>query len=166
MMQGQDSPSGAPRRRSTQRPNPASTGRRLKRNVRVDGRRTTIVLEAYVWDSIDSMLLREAVSLDEFCNRVEDTRRNSSMASSARLVVLIYFRLLGQINSPPFVDADLDRLQQEGRLRAPAPADPPIPLLPLALRPLRKTKRMLHSLVRIRNLATGRGDIGDAIRRH
>lgn len=115
-------------------PNPASTGRRLKRNVRIGERRTTIVLEAYVWDSIDSMLLREAVSLDEFCNRVEDTRRNSSMASSARLVVLIYFRLLGQINSPPFVDADLDRLQQEGRLRAPAPADPPIPLLPLALR--------------------------------
>ena len=59
MMQGQDSPSRAPRRRSTQRPNPASTGRRLKRNVRVGGRRTTIVLEAYVWDSIDSMLDRE-----------------------------------------------------------------------------------------------------------
>ena len=57
MMQGQDSPSHAPRRRATQRPNPASTGRRLKRNVRVGGRRTTIVLEAYVWDSIDSMLV-------------------------------------------------------------------------------------------------------------
>ena len=62
-------------------PNPASTGRRLKRNVRIGDRRTTIVLEAYVWDSIDSMLLREAVSLDDFCNRVEDTRRQSSMAS-------------------------------------------------------------------------------------
>ena len=115
-------------------PNPASTGRRLKRNVRIGTRRTTIVLEAYVWDSIDSMLQREAVSLDEFCNRVEDTRLNSSMASSARLVVLIYFRLLGQIKSPPFVDAELGRLQMEGLLRAPAPADPPIPLLPLALR--------------------------------
>ena len=115
-------------------PNTASTGRRLKRNVRIGDRRTTIVLEAYVWNSIDSMLQRKAVSLDEFCNRVEDTRRQSNMASSARLVVLIYFRLLGQINSPPFVDDDLDRLQQEGRLRAPAPADPLIPLLPLALR--------------------------------
>ena len=68
------------------------------------------------------------------CNRVEDTRQRSSMASSARLVVLIYFRLLGQINSPPFVDAELGRLQMEGRLQAPAPADPPIPLLPMALR--------------------------------
>ena len=61
MMQGQDSQSRTPRRRSTQRPNPASIRRRLKRNVRVGGRRTTIVLEAYVWDSIDFMLDREGV---------------------------------------------------------------------------------------------------------
>ena len=64
--------SSAPRREP--QPNPASTGRRLKRNVRIGDRHTTIVLEAYVWDSIDSMLRREAVSLDEFCNRVETTR--------------------------------------------------------------------------------------------
>ncbi|MEC7587456.1 MAG: ribbon-helix-helix domain-containing protein, partial [Pseudomonadota bacterium] len=64
MMQGQDSPSRAPRRRSTQRPNPASNGRRLKHNVRVGGRRTSLVLEAYVWDSIDSVLDRDGVLLD------------------------------------------------------------------------------------------------------
>ena len=63
------------------RPNPASTGRRLKRNVRIGDRRTTIVLEAYVWESIDSMLHREGVSIDEFCNRVEATRLQSSIAS-------------------------------------------------------------------------------------
>jgi len=132
MMHGRDTSLTAARRGP--QPNQASTGRRLKRNVRIGDRRTTIVLEAYVWDSIDSMLQREAVSLDEFCNRVEDTRRKSSMASSARLVVLIYFRLLGQINSPLFVDAELGRLHREGLLRAPAPANPPIPMLPLALR--------------------------------
>ena len=94
MMQGQDSTSRAPRRRSTQRPNPASTGRHPKRNVRVGGRRTTIVLEAYVWDSIDSMLDRKGVSLDTFCADVDDTRLHCGMVSSARLVVLTYFRLL------------------------------------------------------------------------
>ena len=134
MMQGQDSPSRAPRRRSTQRPNPASTGRRLKRNVRVGGRRTTIVLEAYVWDSIDSMLDREGTSLDRFCAEVDIVRQHSSMASSARLVVLAYFRLLNEINSPPFVDPDLQRLDRDGILRAPAAAGPPAQLLPLALR--------------------------------
>ena len=164
MMHGHETSLTAARRGA--QPNPASTGRRLKRNVRIGDRRTTIVLEAYVWDSIDSMLLREAVALDDFCNRVEDTRRNSSMASSARLVVLIYFRLLGQINSPPFVDDDLDQLQQEGRLRAPGPADPPtrrFRYYRLRSGALRKTKRMLHSLVRIRDLATGVGDVGNTV---
>ena len=134
MMQGQDSPSRAPRRRSTQRPAPASTGRRLKRNLCVGGRRTTIVLEAYVWDSIDSMLDREGTRLDRFCAEVDIVRQHSSMASSARLVVLAYFRLLNEINSPPFVDPDLQRLDRDGILRAPAAAGPPAQLLPLALR--------------------------------
>ena len=131
MMQGQDSPSRAPRRRSTQRPNPASTGRCLKRDVHVGGRRPTIVLEAYVWDS---MLDRKAVSLDTFCAVVDDTRHHSSTATSARLFVLTYFRLLEQINSPPFVDPELQQLDREAALRAPAAARPPVPLLQLALR--------------------------------
>ena len=134
MMQGQDSPRRARPRRSTQRPNPASTGRRLKRNVRVGGRRTTIVLEAYVWDSIDSMLEREDLTLDSFCGEVDTLRQHSSMASSARLVVLAYFRLLDQINRPPFVDPDLQRPGPDGLLRAPVQAGPPVPLLQLALR--------------------------------
>ena len=82
--------------------------------MRVDGRRTTIVLEARVWDSIDSMLDREEVSLDTFCADVDDARLHPSMASSARLVVLAYLRLLEQINSPPFVDPELQRLGREG----------------------------------------------------
>ena len=132
MMHGPETFLPTPRRMP--QPNPASTGRRLKRNVRIGDRRTTIVLEAYVWDSIDSMLLREAVSLDDFCNRVEDIRKKSSMASSARLVVLIYFPPSRPDQQPPFVDDVLERLRQEDRLRAPAPADPPIPLLPFALK--------------------------------
>ena len=123
-----------PGRRGEPRPNPASTGRRLKRNVRVGGRRTTIVLEAYVWDSIDSMLDKEAVSLDEFCAHVDRARRNSSMASSTRLVVLAYFRLLEQVNSPPFVDPETRHLQSEGLLRAPHASGLPVPMLQLAIR--------------------------------
>ena len=80
------------------------------------------------------MLDREGVSLDTFCDDVDGTRLDSSMASSARLVVLAYFRPLGQINSPPFVDPELQRSGREGALRAPAAARPPVPLLQLALR--------------------------------
>ena len=65
MMHGPDTPRHMSRR--TPRPNPASTGRRLKRNARIGDRQTTIVLKVYVKDPIDSMLDREGVSLDEFC---------------------------------------------------------------------------------------------------
>ena len=126
--------SASARLRAEPRPNPASTGRRLKRNVRVATHRTTIVLEAYVWDCIDSMLEREGASLDEFCERVNQVRNQSSMASAARLVVLTYYRLLEQINLPPFVDGDLERLHRAGMLHAPLPASPPVPLLSLAIR--------------------------------
>ena len=87
-----------------------------------------------MWDSIDSMLDREGTTLDRLCAEVDMVRQHSSMASSARLVVLAYFRLLNEINSPPFVDPDLQQLDRDGMLRAPAAAGPPTPLLPLALR--------------------------------
>ncbi|MDA9930998.1 ribbon-helix-helix domain-containing protein [Alphaproteobacteria bacterium] len=124
-----------PRRRHREAQlNPASTGRRLKRNVRVGERRTTIVLEAYVWDCIDNMLQRENVSLDHFCNYIDSVRIDSSMASSARLVVLAYFRLIEQLNNPPFVDEDIELLRRQGQLRSPEPSTAPLPLLQLAIR--------------------------------
>ena len=80
------------------------------------------------------MLDREGVSPETFCANVDDARRHSSMASSARLVVLSYFRLLEQINSPPSIDLELQHLGREGALRTPVAARPPVPLLRLALR--------------------------------
>ena len=96
------------------RPNPASAGRRLKRNVRIGNRRTTILLRAYVWDCLYSMLLRRNVTLDACCNMVETACRHSNMASSARLVVLAYFQVLEQLNTPPFVNSEIVR-KQRGR---------------------------------------------------
>ena len=119
---------------STPRPNPASTGRRMKQNVLVGDRQTTIVMEAYVWDCIDSMLHREDVTLDAFCNMIEGIRRSSSMASSARLIVLAYFRLLGHINTPPFVDPDIVSKQQSGTLESPPSPTGPLPVRQLAIR--------------------------------
>jgi len=58
----------------------------------------------------------------------------SETASSARLVVLAYFRLREQINSSPFVDPELQRIDREGTLPAPAAISPSVPLLQLALR--------------------------------
>ena len=116
------------------RPNPASAWRRLKRNVRVGNRQTTIVLEAYVWDCIDSMLSRENVTLDAFYIMVEIARRHSSMASSARLFVLAYFRLLEQLKTPPFVYSEIVSKQRGGMLQSPPTIAAAVPVLQLALR--------------------------------
>jgi hypothetical protein len=80
------------------------------------------------------MLQRENVTLDAFCNMIEGVRRSSSMASSARLIVLAYFRLLQQINTPPFVDPDIVNKQQSGTLESPPPPTGPLPVLQLAIR--------------------------------
>jgi hypothetical protein len=56
------------------------------------------------------------------------------MASSARLVVLAYFRLIEQLNNPPFVDEDIELLRRQGQLRSPEPSTAPLPLLQLAIR--------------------------------
>ena len=83
---------------------------------------------------MDSMLLRGDVTLDAFCNMFETARRHSSKASPARLVVLAYFRLLEQLDTPPFVDFEIVRKQRGGMLQ-PAPAIvAPAPVLRLALR--------------------------------
>ena len=74
------------------------------------------------------------MSLDTFCTDVYDPHFHPSMASSARLVILSYFRLPEQINSSPFVDLELQKLRRKGVLRAPIAAKPPVPLLQLALR--------------------------------
>ena len=154
MMHGPDTPRRMSRR--TPRPNPASTGRRLKRNVRIGDRRTTIVLEAYVWDSIDSMLDREGVSLDEFCGQVEATRLQSSMASSARLVVLTYFRLLEQTTVRPSSTRSWGACSERagcGHRRQPTRR---FRCCSWPSGALRKTKRVSNSLSGVRDLPPGR----------
>ena len=103
------------------------------------------------------MMDRERVSLDPFCADVNDARLHSSMASSVRLVFLAYFSLLEQIESPPFVDSELQRIKREGTLRAPVAISPSVPLSQLALRrsgALRKTKRVFNSLAGVWDGAT------------
>jgi predicted DNA-binding ribbon-helix-helix protein len=104
---------------------------RLKRNVRFNGRRTTIVLEPYVWDCIDAILERENLSLDDFCEAVNSARVYSSQASAARMVVLAYFRILDGLRQPPFY-APTDT--GGGAMHEPGNITDSFSVLPLAIR--------------------------------
>ena len=68
--------------------------KRQKRNVRLAHLRTTIVLEPYIWECISDIMQRETISLDAFCQEIDKRRQFSSLASSLRIVTLLYFRLL------------------------------------------------------------------------
>jgi predicted DNA-binding ribbon-helix-helix protein len=110
---------------------------RQKRNIRLSGKRTTMVLEPYVWQSVDNILEREDIDLDEFCRRVDEARINSSLASATRMIVLTYFKLSDQLNNPPFWnpnDQPSGHNTPPAHFSSPAPAAIKFSALPLAIR--------------------------------
>ncbi len=123
---------GRERRQRIPKSSPHSTEpTRLKRNVRFSGRRTTIVLEPYVWDSIDAILVREDIGLDEFCETVNKARVHSSLASASRIVVLAYFRILDGLHFPPF---SMPQDELADQLKEPNKGFGAFSVLPLAIR--------------------------------
>jgi len=70
---------------------------RSRRNVFIGDRRTSVSLEILVWESLVDVCRREEISLDEICTEVEDRRVSSSMSSSLRMFLLIYYRFLVEV---------------------------------------------------------------------
>ncbi len=67
-------------------------GRRLRRNVTIGDRRTSVSLEDHVWAGLLEVCRREAVGIDRLCSMVDSHRARSSMSSSLRVFLLLYFR--------------------------------------------------------------------------
>ncbi len=96
-----------------------------------------MVLEPYVWQSVDNILEREGVDLDEFCKSVDEARIGSSLASATRMIVLTYFRLSDQLNNPPFWNPEEQVTPAKtppAHFSSPAPAAMKVSVLPLAIR--------------------------------
>lgn len=66
----------------------------VSRNVTVDGRRTSIRLEPYMWDALSHIQEREAVSVHRLCTWI-DARKPShgSLTAAIRVFLLAYYRL-------------------------------------------------------------------------
>ena len=62
------------------------------RNVRVQGRRTSVRLEPEFWAGLNQLLAQEKVSLDQFCDYVERRKGRASFSSTMRAQILEYFR--------------------------------------------------------------------------
>ena len=62
------------------------------RNVRVQGRRTSVRLEPEFWAGLNELLEEEKVSLDQFCDFVQRRKGQASFSSTMRAQILEYFR--------------------------------------------------------------------------
>ncbi|MFP6742907.1 MAG: ribbon-helix-helix domain-containing protein [Alphaproteobacteria bacterium] len=64
----------------------------INRNVTVAGRRTSIRLEAAMWDALSEIAEREERAINAICTRVDKRRKESTLTSGLRVYILNYFR--------------------------------------------------------------------------
>ncbi len=64
----------------------------ILRNVRVDGRRTSVRLEREMWDALQEICAREDWTVDEICGQVAGTNGEKGLTSGLRVFIVSYFR--------------------------------------------------------------------------
>jgi predicted DNA-binding ribbon-helix-helix protein len=67
---------------------------RIRKNVTIGHRRTSVSLEAQVWNGLSDICKRESIGMDGLCTMVAERRQESSMSSALRVFLLTYFRLV------------------------------------------------------------------------
>lgn len=72
------------------------TGGAVRKNISIDDRRTTIVLEQPVWDGLLDICRWEGQSLDALCETIVRQRGNASMSSMLRTTLLEYYRVMAE----------------------------------------------------------------------
>ena len=69
-----------------------SGSRLVSRNVMGDARRTSMRLEPELWDALEELCHREAVSIGEMVKRIEERGHPGGRTSAVRVFILTYFR--------------------------------------------------------------------------
>jgi predicted DNA-binding ribbon-helix-helix protein len=64
----------------------------LSRNVTVAGHRTSVRLEAEMWDALSDICRREGMSAHEICTAIDARRSASTLTAALRVFVMDYFR--------------------------------------------------------------------------
>jgi predicted DNA-binding ribbon-helix-helix protein len=113
-----------------------------KQNITIAGRRTSLVMDVYFWDCLQTLLWHEKISLNDFCMKVDRCRRHSSLTSARKLAILIYYRSLASftVGADGIFATDItditdktDITDMTQQLHAPDAAPAPVRLLPLVL---------------------------------
>lgn len=62
------------------------------RNVKVSGRRTSLRMEPYIWDSLKEICERERLSLNDICTQIDGRRGEANLTASIRVFIVSYYR--------------------------------------------------------------------------
>lgn len=77
------------------------------RNLKINGRRTSVRMEQSYWEALDDVAKRRGLSMRELATEVDLTRGKGTLTDALRLTALAYFCGL------------VDQLDRYGMLRAP-----------------------------------------------
>lgn len=76
------------------------------RNIRVNGRRTSLRMEQGIWDAVDDVARRRCLSVTELVSEIDRQRGDAGLTAELRVYVLGYYRKV------------IDRLDSYGMTRA------------------------------------------------
>ena len=83
----------------------------LNRNVWVGRRRTSLRLEADMWQALEEVGGDSGLPIHELCTRIDDARRESSLTAAVRVFLLRYYKLArqqgGQLSARSLVERAL-----------------------------------------------------------
>ncbi len=65
----------------------------ILKNIRIAGRRTSMKLESFEWQSLERICATEGISVDEFCERADrdPARTESSRTGRIQVAIMNYF---------------------------------------------------------------------------
>ena len=68
---------------------------KIKRNVTIDTRRTTLMLEQEIWNILDELAREEGLTIDELCQKIYLAHQgDESISSVIRIVAVLACRVL------------------------------------------------------------------------
>lgn len=62
------------------------------RNIKLQGKRTSLRLEPAMWDALEEISRREGRTIHDICAAIEDRRLQSTRTAAVRVFILRYFR--------------------------------------------------------------------------
>ena len=66
----------------------------VSRNIKVNGRRTSMRLERSTWEALEEIAKREGCTLNKICEQIDSVKKINGLSTSTRIFVLAYYRNL------------------------------------------------------------------------